>query len=69
MDVGEAKGEHGGIHEAAIGVGNFIGPALGAAALQFFPAHRHSGTLAVSSVLLLGFLALSAIQSRSRPSA
>jgi MFS family permease len=69
MDVGETKGEHGGIHEAAVGAGNFIGPALGAAALQFFPAERYSGTLAVSGVLMVGFLALSAIQSRSRPRA
>src|ERR1019366_5429593 len=29
MDTSETKGEHGGIHEAAIGVGNFIGPGVG----------------------------------------
>ena len=34
---GETKGEHGGIHEAAIGLGNFAGPALGAASLDFLP--------------------------------
>jgi predicted MFS family arabinose efflux permease len=33
MDVGETKGEHGGIHEAAIGMGACGGPAIGAAAL------------------------------------
>ncbi len=37
MDAGDTKGEHGGIHEAAIGVGNCIGPAVGAVTLQFLP--------------------------------
>jgi MFS family permease len=57
MDVGgETQGEHGGLHEAAIGVGICVGPAVGAAALQFFPAHSSNGVYAVS-VLLLGGLA------------
>lgn len=55
MDVGETKGEHGGIHEAAIGLGNFAGPAVGAAALYFLPQFTNSGAVAVS-VLLLGGL-------------
>jgi len=58
MDASEAKGEHGGIHEAAIGVGNFIGPALGAASLQFLPQYANSGAIAVSGLLVLGFGAL-----------
>ncbi|HKI70807.1 MAG TPA: MFS transporter [Verrucomicrobiae bacterium] len=66
MDVSEAKGEHGGIHEAAIGAGNFIGPALGAAALYFFPEQRNSGTWTVSGLLLLGFFTLVAVRSRGR---
>ncbi len=37
MDASDAKSEHGGIHEAAIGAGNCVGPAIGAAALQFLP--------------------------------
>ena len=40
MDVGETKGEHGGIHEAAIGAGNATGPAMAAAALAVFPELR-----------------------------
>jgi len=28
MDVGQTKGEHGGLHEAAMGAGNFLGPAV-----------------------------------------
>ncbi len=54
MDAGQTKGEHGGFHEAAIGAGIFAGPAFGAAALQFFPRHPHSGAWAVSALLLAG---------------
>jgi len=54
MDVGETKGEHGGIHEAAIGAGNAAGPAMAAAALAFFPQFPGSGTEAVCTLLLIG---------------
>ncbi len=54
MDVGETKGEHGGIHEAAIGVGNAGGPGVAAAALAFFPEFPGSGAAAVCALLLLG---------------
>ena len=66
MDASEIKSEHGGIHEAAIGVGNFVGPAVGAASLQFFPQYIHSGAFAVSGLLLLGFGALLAIWKTAR---
>lgn len=61
MDVGETKGEHGGIHEAAIGLGNFAGPAVGAVSLQLLPQHPHSGALAVTALLLCGFGGLLAV--------
>ena len=61
MDLGDTKGEHGGIHEAAIGLGNFAGPAVGAASLYFLPQYANSGTLAVSGLLLLGLGGLLAI--------
>lgn len=54
MDCSETKGEHGGIHEAAIGLGNCAGPAVGAAALQLVPQYSQSGTVAVISLLLCG---------------
>jgi len=54
MDLSQTKSEHGGIHEAAIGLGNFAGPAVGAASLYFLPQYAGSGPLAVSAVLLLG---------------
>jgi predicted MFS family arabinose efflux permease len=55
MDAGDTRGEHGGIHEAAIGLGNCVGPAVGAAALQWMPQSQNSGALAVSVLLLCGF--------------
>jgi predicted MFS family arabinose efflux permease len=55
MDAGDTKGEHGGIHEAAIGVGNCIGPAAGAVTLQFLPGLPHGSAIAVSGLLLCGF--------------
>jgi predicted MFS family arabinose efflux permease len=54
MDASDTKSEHGGIHEAAIGAGNFIGPAVGAAALQFAAQSPHAGAFAVSALLLCG---------------
>ena len=61
MDLGDTKGEHGGIHEAVIGLGNFAGPAVGAASLHFLPQYAHSSAIAVSGLLLLGLGGLLAI--------
>jgi predicted MFS family arabinose efflux permease len=61
MDLSDTKGEHGGIHEAAIGLGNFAGPAVGAASLYFLPQYTNSGAVAVSGLLLLGLGGLLAI--------
>jgi hypothetical protein len=66
MDVGDTKGEHGGIHEAAIGLGNGVGPAVGAAALHFLPAHPHSGAGAVCLLLLAGLAGLFGLRRPSR---
>jgi predicted MFS family arabinose efflux permease len=54
MDLGDTKGEHGGIHEAIIGLGNFAGPAVGAGALHFLPQYPSSGIIAVTLLLLSG---------------
>jgi predicted MFS family arabinose efflux permease len=61
MDLGDTKGEHGGIHEAVIGLGNFAGPAVGAASLCLLPQYANSGAFAVSGLLLLGLVGLLAI--------
>lgn len=66
MDVGETKGEHGGIHEAVIGLGNFAGPAVGAASLHFLSQSPNSGTVAVSALLLCGLAGLLAIRHKTR---
>lgn len=61
MDLSESKSEHGGLHEAAIGVGNFAGPALGAVSLHFLPQHAQSGAISVSMLLFCGLAGLVAI--------
>jgi len=66
MDVGETKGEHGGIHEAVIGLGNFAGPAVGAASLQYLSQSPTSGTAAVSALLLCGLAGLLAIWHKTK---
>jgi predicted MFS family arabinose efflux permease len=58
MDVGDAKGEHGGLHEAAIGIGICAGPAVGALSLQLWPDVPRANALAVGALLLSGFAAL-----------
>ena len=58
MDAGDAKGEHGGLHEAAIGAGICGGPAIGAAALTLAPHSAHASVWAVSGLLTLGLGAL-----------
>jgi hypothetical protein len=64
MDLGDTKSEQGGIHEAAIGLGNFAGPAVGAASLYYLPQYANSGTFAVSALLLLGLGGMLAIWRR-----
>src|SRR5207249_9270064 len=58
MDLSDTKSEHGGIHEAAIGLGNFAGPAVGAASLHFLPQNPNSGAMAVSALLVFGLAGL-----------
>ena len=58
MDVGETKGEQGGVHEALIGVGLCTGPAVGTIALRVVPAIPYAGILAVSVLLTVGLLVL-----------
>ena len=64
MDLGDTKGEHGGFHEALIGVGLFGGPALGAATLHFAPQLPEAGIWSVSILLGVGLVLLVAIWQR-----
>jgi len=56
MDAGESKGKGGGIHEAAIGLGTFLGPAAGVAALHYFPGQMHALTITICGLLVIGLL-------------
>lgn len=58
MDVGQGSSEHGGWHEAFIGVGICLGTAAGALALQLAPAQPYAGAWAVSGLLVVGLIAL-----------
>lgn len=58
MDLSETRAEHGGLHEAGIGLGIFAGPAVGALALQLFPAWPQAGVMAVTGVLAGGLVAM-----------
>jgi hypothetical protein len=62
MDVGEARAEQGGIHEAMMGVGNFVGPGIGALSLLVAPHAPHAGVWSVSGLLAIGFAALLGIR-------
>lgn len=56
MDAGgEAKGEHGGFHEAMIGAGICGGPLIGATALSYAPSSPNAGVYAVTALLVVGF--------------
>jgi MFS family permease len=67
MDTSDTKGEHGGLHEAVIGLGNLTGPAVGAASLHFLPQYPNSGAIGVSALLLAGLAGLLALRrGRSR---
>ncbi|MFM1941456.1 MAG: hypothetical protein RI897_438 [Verrucomicrobiota bacterium] len=66
MDAGDQKGEHGGIHEAAIGAGIFAGPAIGYLALVALPESPRADTWAVSAALCLGAVWLAAAYRRHR---
>jgi hypothetical protein len=49
------------LHEAAIGVGNLAGPAVGAASLHFLPQYPSSGAVAVCVLLICGLGGLLAV--------
>jgi hypothetical protein len=62
--VGEASSEHGGLHEAFIGAGIFLGPATGAVALTCAPQSANVATWAVSGLLVLGLGGLLCLRKR-----
>ena len=65
MDASDVKSEHGGIHEATVGIGNCIGPAVGAVSLQLLPQTANAGALAVTGLLLCGLGGLLILRRRN----
>jgi len=66
MDLGDTRGEHGGLHEAALGAGVFVGPAIGTMALHIVPDLPNAGMWTVSGLLALGLAGLGALRWRGR---
>ncbi|MBK1825668.1 MFS transporter [Haloferula rosea] len=58
MDVGEARAEQGGIHEAMMGAGNLVGPGIGAMSLLIAPQLPNAGVWSVSGLLGVGLMVL-----------
>ncbi|MCB1132129.1 MAG: MFS transporter [Verrucomicrobiae bacterium] len=58
MDVGEARAEQGGIHEAMMGAGNLVGPGVGALSLWIAPQLPHAGVWSVGGLLVVGMVVL-----------
>jgi hypothetical protein len=69
LDVGDAKAEHGGLHEAAIGAGIFAGPAIGSLSATMWPGLPHAGVLGVTVLLIAGFVVIVRVWQRSRRAA
>jgi hypothetical protein len=65
MDVGEARAEQGGIHEAMMGAGNFVGPGVAVLSLVIAPQYPQGGVWAVSGLLAVGLAGLLGIRFRS----
>lgn len=58
MNASQTLSEHGGMHEAALGVGLFAGPAIGASALWLVPGQPHGAVYAVAVTLFCGGVVL-----------
>lgn len=57
MDLGDRRAEHGGLHEAGVGLGILAGPALGATVLQLLPGSA-AAAVAVTGLLAAGLVAM-----------
>jgi MFS family permease len=64
MDAGTSRGKGGGLHEAAIGLGIFLGPAAGAVGLYFFPTNPNAGTWNITALLIIGLILFLSVKFR-----
>jgi MFS family permease len=60
MVLSQGSTEHGGYHEALIGLGSVLGPGSGAIAQSMFPGNVRAGIIAVGSVVAASVLAVGA---------
>ena len=60
MVLSQGSTEHGGYHEALIGLGSVLGPGSGAIAQWLFPGNVRAGIVAVGSVVAASVLAVGA---------
>ncbi len=58
MHVGGAGASHGGLHEAAIGAGIFLGPAIGSSTLYLLPQYPTISIYAVAALLVVALFVL-----------
>jgi predicted MFS family arabinose efflux permease len=58
LNASSERGAHGGLHEAMIGAGLFVGPACGACSLLIVPAAASGGVMSVGGLLAAGFAGL-----------
>lgn len=58
MDAGEKKGEHGGLHEAAIGLGCCVGPGVSSALMTLWPGAEQATAWALAALIGAGGVAL-----------
>lgn len=65
MNVSKGRSTNAGIHEAVIGVGLFIGPAIGALTLYLSSAAASIGAWSVGGLLCTGFIGLFLIKKRN----
>jgi MFS family permease len=65
MVLSEGSTEHGGYHEALIGLGQVLGPGAGAAAAWRWPGSVVAGIAAVSLVIIISVIAAAAAKARA----
>lgn len=66
MVLSDGSTEHGGYHEALIGLGQVLGPAAGLLAFHLRPGDTTAGILAVAAVIALSVLAAGLVSVRSK---
>jgi predicted MFS family arabinose efflux permease len=64
MNASDERGAHGGLHEAMIGAGLFLGPACGAFSIFLLPAVAGAGVASVGGLLVAGMTGLLAMRRR-----